>query len=157
MENSIGVYYGYPMMEAWRAELYHHGILGQKWGVRRTPQQLGHRVVKTVRKAKEDEAAYRKKLTNITKNKSANPNDVKRFKYRNQSLAKRSGKTAARVISQMLIADMLTGKISNYGSMSKGELAKKLGSIAKAKTPWLSLLQSGTQIRAERSKVRRTI
>ena len=24
-------------------ELYHHGILGQKWGVRRTPEQLGHR------------------------------------------------------------------------------------------------------------------
>lgn len=37
-------------------ELYHHGIKGQKWGIRRTPEQLGHRrympkdnnVVKTV-------------------------------------------------------------------------------------------------------------
>lgn len=27
-------------------ELYHHGIKGQKWGVRRSPEQLGHRTKK---------------------------------------------------------------------------------------------------------------
>ena len=32
-------------------ELYHHGIKGQKWGVRRTAAQLGHRVAKTAGKA----------------------------------------------------------------------------------------------------------
>lgn len=26
-------------------ELYHHGIKGQKWGVRRTPEQLGHKSI----------------------------------------------------------------------------------------------------------------
>ena len=31
-------------------ELYHHGIKGQKWGVRRTAAQLGHRVAGTASK-----------------------------------------------------------------------------------------------------------
>lgn len=32
-------------------ELYHHGVLGQKWGVRRTAAQLGHRVTKAAKTA----------------------------------------------------------------------------------------------------------
>lgn len=31
-------------------ELYHHGIKGQKWGIRRTAAQLGHRVVSGAKK-----------------------------------------------------------------------------------------------------------
>lgn len=34
-------------------EIWHHGIKGQKWGVRRTPQQLGH---KTSGKSRSDDA-----------------------------------------------------------------------------------------------------
>lgn len=33
------------------AELYHHGIKGMKWGVRRSPQQLGHPVSKKRKKS----------------------------------------------------------------------------------------------------------
>lgn len=32
-------------------ELYHHGIKGQKWGVRRTAAQLGHRVAGAAKSA----------------------------------------------------------------------------------------------------------
>ena len=35
--------------------LSHHGIKGQKWGVRRSPEELGHRVPRsTIRAAKKD-------------------------------------------------------------------------------------------------------
>lgn len=32
--------------------LEHHGIKGQKWGVRRTPEQLGHRIKEGAKKVK---------------------------------------------------------------------------------------------------------
>lgn len=35
-------------------EIYHHGIKGMKWGVRRSPEQLGHVTKKTVAKSEDD-------------------------------------------------------------------------------------------------------
>lgn len=104
-------------------ELYHYGILGMKWG-----------------KHKAQESSYRQKLAAASKNKSiANTTDAKLFKYRNQSLVARVGKTAATRVAQMLIGDVMTGKISGYSSMSKSEITKKLTSIALTTTANVAL------------------
>ena len=39
-----------------KSSLYHHGIKGMKWGIRRTPAQLGHTTGKKKTSKAKDEA-----------------------------------------------------------------------------------------------------
>lgn len=43
-------------------ELYHYGIKGMKWGIRRTPQQLGHKTKKSKEDRMSDDAKKAKSL-----------------------------------------------------------------------------------------------
>lgn len=54
-------------------ELYHHGVKGMKWGVRRTKAQLGRKVKKLVKKTKKvvGEAIEKKKAVEAAKKKAA--------------------------------------------------------------------------------------
>lgn len=119
-------------MEAWRQELYHHGIKGQRWGIRRFQNRdgsltaLGRRKLQGMR---DSEMAYRKKLSNITKNRNADPNDVKRFNYRNRSFAKRVTAQAATAAVSTIMGDILTGKYKSYAHMASSDIVKRLKTI----------------------------
>lgn len=107
----------------YNGELYHHGIKGMKWGVRRTPEQLGHRAKTKTKYSEED--IYRQKLSKILNNKKVSKSDAQRFKYRNHGIAYRVGSTAAQYVASSLLQDAFSGHIHRYASMSKAELAKE--------------------------------
>lgn len=54
-------------------ELYHHGVKGMKWGVRRTKAQLGHKVSKFAKKTKKSisNAIEKKRAKEAEKKKSS--------------------------------------------------------------------------------------
>lgn len=55
--------------------LQHYGVKGMKWGVRRTPEQLGHRTHKTATDGGRAGSALKKKGATAVKNKSAPMSD----------------------------------------------------------------------------------
>lgn len=51
-------------------ELVHYGVLGMKWGIRRTPQQLGHKKPKKAgdkAKSDSDDKKFKRKLERLKK------------------------------------------------------------------------------------------
>lgn len=95
--------------------LTHYGVPGMKWGHRK----------------RQEEIAYRKKLTAILDAKTANKEDRERFKYRNQPIAKRIVKTAASETAQMVVRDVINAKLRGQTiGLDKVTIGKKVGTIA---------------------------
>lgn len=107
-----------------RNELYHFGIKGMRWGIRRYQKEDGT-LTPSGRKRydkKNREKEYRKKLTNISSNKNLSDMDRKRIDFRNQSFEARVAKSVASGLSQVLLSDIMTGKL-NPMSLAKGDFS----------------------------------
>ena len=71
--------------------LEHYGILGMKWGVRRTPEQLGHKPRTSTEKWKvkqlnQIDRLYEKSFKKLDRAAKENPDDDSIPKYRKQQM-----------------------------------------------------------------------
>lgn len=137
-----------PVYRANSNELYHHGIKGQKWGVRRFQNKNGSLTAagkKRYNEYQKKESAYRTKLKNISKNKNLSDSEKELIKYRDNSMTKRYGGLVVGTIIGDVINTALIGAISGQS------IDKSLGAYAENFTKRIpSILAKNTMMMAKK-------
>lgn len=98
-------------------ELEHHGILGQRWGIRRTQTQLGNLSKKDSRWIKRNTD----KITDKARNKSSKElNKYANELLKNQNAVNKSGKLSAATINayNSRMASLMSSQVSGLKSPS---------------------------------------
>ena len=136
--------------------LQHHGVKGQKWGVRRTPQQLGHETTSGDRRQLSDkELKYLKKgvdnvgtQVNNTKTKRYSKNKKANDERIREDLSKMSDKELKDMVNRLNMEERYVQVMSSrYAETGKSRTDRLLDNIGTAITVTSSALSIAIAIK----------